>query len=414
MRPEPAARLLDVTRLVSRVGLGPLTGVDRVEAAYLDHLRHEPVPLYLLCRTGYGYLLLRGAEAEFLFAALSAPETLPCAGWFDRLRGRRGLRTRLEAGLRARAIARAGHRALTRLIARHLPTPARYINVGQTTLRPETLRRLKRVPGLRITAMLHDTIPLDFPQFAREGEPERFAASFAATLGNADLILANSAATAADLARHAARLGLPLPPVLVAHLGITTAPPDPAQIPGDLDLLPGYFVTLGTIEPRKNHALLLDVWDRMSTEMPEDQIPRLLVLGRRGWRNEAVFARLDQAIAQGCVVQERADLPDAAVSALLARAQALLMPSFAEGFGLPVLEAAALGTPVVASPLPATQELLGNSAIYANPDAPYDWLQIIKKLTGGTAATDEAIRTEYTKIIIPTWTEHFNIVLKKT
>lgn len=90
------------------------------------------------------------------------------------------------------------------------------------------------------------------------------------------------------------------------------------------------------------------------------------------------------------------------------------MPSFAEGFGLPVLEAAALGTPVVASPLPATQELLGNSAIYANPDAPYDWLQIIKKLTGGTAATDEAIRTEYMKIIIPTWTEHFNIVLKKT
>ncbi|MDD8022355.1 MAG: glycosyltransferase family 1 protein [Paracoccaceae bacterium] len=412
--PDPAARLLDVTRLVSRVGLGPLTGVDRVEAAYLDHLRHGPVPLYLLCRTSYGYLLLRGAEAEFLLAALSAPETLPCAGWLDRLRGRRGPKMRLEAGLRTRAMARTRHRALTRLITRHLPVPACYINVGQTSLRPETLRRLRRVPGLRITAMLHDTIPLDFPQFAREGEPERFAASFAATLNTADLILANSAATAADLARHAARLGLPLPPVLTAHLGVTPTPPDPAQIPGDLDLLPGYFVTLGTIEPRKNHALLLDVWAKMLAEIPEEQVPRLLILGRRGWRNEAVFARLDQAARQGHVVQERSGLSDAAVAALLTRAQALLMPSFAEGFGLPLLEAAALGTPIIATPLPATQELLGNSAIYANPDAPYDWLQKIKRLAGGAGTDCETIGTEYQKIVIPTWTEHFNIVLKKT
>ena len=407
MSGDPAARLLDITRLVSRVGLGPLTGVDRIEAAYLTALRAEPVPLYLLCRTGYGFLLLPGAAGEFLLAGLSAPDTLPRASWFDRLRGRGGPRARLEAGLRARALARAPHARLTALIARHLPRPAIYLNVGQTTVRPDTLARLKRVPGLRITVMVHDTIPLDFPQFARAGEPERFRAALAATLAHADLVICNSAATGADVRRHAQGR---LPRLLTAYPGIELAAPDPAQIPADLDLMPQYFVTLGTIEPRKNHALLLDVWEDILRDMPEAQAPRLLILGRRGWRNEEVFARLDSAPYMGRVVHELPGLPDAAVSALLAGARGLLMPSRAEGFGLPYLEAAAAGIAVIAAPLPAAKEILGQAGIYADPDDRYLWRGEILRL----AHEKTPVQDNPWAVTIPTWAAHFKTVLTAT
>lgn len=407
MSDRPAARLLDITRLVSRVGLGPLTGVDRIEAAYLTALRADPVPLYLLCRTSYGFLLLPGTATEFLLAGLSAPETLPRASWFDRLRGSGGPRAQMEAGLRARALARAPHARLTGLIARHLPRPATYLNVGQTTVRPNTLARLKRVPGLQITVMVHDTIPLDFPQFTRDGEPERFRTTLEATLALADLVICNSAATAADVGRHAKGR---LPRLLVAHPGIDLAPPDPTLIPPDLDLLPQYFVTLGTIEPRKNHALLLDVWEDILREIPEAEAPRLLIIGRRGWRNADVFARLDSAPFMGRVVHELPGLPDAAVSALLAGAKGLLMPSRAEGFGLPYLEGAALGLPVVAAPLPVAKEVLGPAGIYADPDDRYLWHGEILRLAHHTTSVQAAPGA----VVIPTWAEHFKTVLTTT
>ncbi|WP_156894291.1 glycosyltransferase family 4 protein [Rhodobacter xanthinilyticus] len=410
MRAEPAARLLDITRLVSRVGLGPLTGVDRVEMAYLQALCRAPVPLYLLCRTSYGFLLLPGKAAEILLAGLSAPETLPCPAWIDRLRGRFTARARLEAALRARAMARAGHRGLTGLLARNLPQPASYLNVGQTTLRPETLRRLKRVPGLRAGVMIHDTIPLDFPQFANEGEPERFRAALAAAAAQADVLICNSAATAADVARHApAAAGR----CLVAPLGVDLVAPEPAAIPADLDLMPDYFVTLGTIEPRKNHAVLLDAWEEILRRKGPEAAPRLLILGRRGWRNAEVFARLDHLGALKGVVHELAGLSDGAVAALVAGAHALLMPSRAEGFGLPLLEAAGRGTKVIAAPLPVTGELLGNRAIYANPDDSYDWATKIMELAEENRAGHGAVGEKSDRIVIPTWTDHFNLVLNK-
>ncbi|MDT9702392.1 glycosyltransferase, partial [Streptomyces sp. P17] len=89
------------------------------------------------------------------------------------------------------------------------------------------------------------------------------------------------------------------------------------------------FVTLGTIEPRKNHALLLDVWDSLPPPRPQ-----LVVIGRRGWADQALFAR----IAATPDVAEFNTLDDGQVAAVLTGAQALLMPSFAEGFGLPLTE----------------------------------------------------------------------------
>ena len=406
------ARVLDITRLVSRLGLGPMTGIDRVEAAYLAAFIARPEPLLLLCRTSYGYLLLPPEAGAQLLAWLSGETTLPeRAGWIDRLRRRETPRARGEAGLRALAQARCGHSGLRQSLTRALPAGGTYFNVGHSNLSQRHLAQLAAVPALEIRVMIHDTIPLDYPQYCRGDEARRFDIKFQNVLAYADVILCNSEATAADVARHAEVLHSPLPRLITAHLGITPAQPDPQMMRPARP----YFVVLGTIEPRKNHALLLDIWEMLEQRLPAAERPDLLILGRRGWNNDAVFARLD---AGPLSVHERAGFGDAAVAALLSGARALLMPSHAEGYGLPMLEAAALNCPVITCPLPATLELMGDYPVYLEPEDIYSWLETIISMsrpeTTGPGDQKDEESGNRPRIVIPTWTEHFNLVLNQT
>jgi glycosyltransferase involved in cell wall biosynthesis len=211
---------------------------------------------------------------------------------------------------------------------------------------------------------------------------------------------------AGDVARHAAAIG-PLPEVIVAPLGLDLAPP------GDLPDLPldrPYFLSLGTIEPRKNHALLLDLWEDLHATLPEAAIPRLFLVGRRGWRNEGVFARLDRLPFMGRTVFECDDIGDGALSALLAGSAGLLHPSLAEGFGLPPHEAAALGVTPVCAPLSVYRETLGDAAVYADPADLYQWRKIVLELAerDGAGQGTTGSGTAYDP---PTWEAHFKLAL---
>lgn len=384
------ALLLDITRLVSRLGRGPLTGIDRVEAAYLAEVSARGGRF--LCRTPYGWLLLPTQAARALSGWIDRPETLPPPGLIDRLRGRTTPQARGEAGLRALALARAPHRGLGRMLARAFPAGGEYLNVGHATLTAQDLSAIARL--LRVSVMIHDTIPLDHPEFCRAGEATRFAAKLNAALRHAGRILCNSEATQAAVARHA---GATCPPLEVAPLGATPAQPDPAT---PLPPAP-YFVALGTIEPRKGHDFLLDLWDHLNASRPAGTVPGLCLIGHRGWAAPDLLARLDHACPPG--VRELGAQPDGAVAALLAGSAGLLMPSHAEGFGLPVAEAGALGVPVIAHPLPVYREILGDYPVYATTGDLYSWAREISVLAAGPVRRPRAR--------VPDWTTHFLQVL---
>lgn len=372
-----------------------MTGVDRVEFAYLRALVADPVPLFALARTRIGYVLLDRPGATAILGCAQRDDWGPLDALGRVMRRGSETHRRAEAALRRHARARCLPQRLGAMLRQHLPEGTCYINTGHSNLTDRVIRGLGRVPGMRIAVLLHDTIPLDFPQYQRPETLGKFKHFLARVARSADLVICNSKATLADGQRHLEAFGR-LPDGLVAPLGIETVAPGPCP---DLPEAP-YFVTLGTIEPRKNHALLLDAWDHFAAE--GRNAPRLVICGARGWKNETVLARLD---AGNPLVEERPGLADAEIATLLKHSQGLLFPSLAEGYGLPPVEAAALGVPVVVSDLGIYRETLGDIPIYLPPSDVYSWRKKIEQLTEQKPAPIE--------FVPPDWDNHFNIVLSR-
>lgn len=397
------ARLLDLTRLAGRAAR-MLTGVDRVERAYLQALLADSLPCFALVRTAAGYLLLDRAGMAAFEAALDA-RLWPAPRAIDRLlrRGDPG-RAGVERFLRNRAVARSTRGWLGRMLARHLPPRSAYLNVGQTTLRSEVLAALRAVPGARVAVMIHDTIPLDHPHWQRPESAAALDRRLALAARHADQVIATSRTAAEALRPHLARHGR-VPPVTIAHLGVAPAAPDPAALPPGLDLAQPYFVSVSTIEPRKNHALLLDTWELLGPDAPW-----LYLVGGQGWLCDDVMARL---AARPPRIRHLEGLEDGAVAALVRGAKASLNPTRAEGFGLPALEAAALGVPVVCGDLAIWRELLGDRPIYAGPDDRYLWAEIVMSLarpSSGRAPAGGAPAGR-APVPVPGWPAHFKTVL---
>lgn len=392
--------LLDVTRLLSRIGSGAaLTGIDRVELAYLRHVPQRMQQCFGLFRSPAGLVLIAPEDLARLGDWAEGAALPRGSDWVGRL-GRRGrpVLAALEADLRRRALARAPHVWAGMLLRHALPAGTVYLNVGHANLASATLARLRAGAGLPVVVLVHDTIPLDHPEFTRPDQTPAFRRKLAAVSAHADRVIHLAQATRDSTERHMARLGR-VPPGVVAPLGITVAKPDRGQLPAGLDLSRPYFVMLGTVEPRKNHAFLLDLWDELARR--PGPLPELLILGNRGWADAGTLARLDRGPPG---VRLISGLSDGAVAALVAGALALLFPSLAEGFGLPPFEAAALGTPVIASDLPVLRENLKDFPVYAMPSDRYSWLRAI---SDRILQDDSIISPPW----LPTWEDHLGIVL---
>ena len=132
----------------------------------------------------------------------------------------------------------------------------------------------------------------------------------------------------------------------------------PAAAPAD------YWLAVGTLEPRKNYETLLDALDLYWARSPRP-LP-LRIAGGGGWKSDALKAHLTTLEAQSRV-QRLGYVPDAELTRLYAGAQALIFPSWHEGFGLPVLEAMSQGAPVICSGTSSLPEVGGEATVYVDP-----------------------------------------------
>ena len=386
--------LLDVTRLTSRVGRGAPTGIDRVELAYLEWCLATSEDLWGFARVAGGFVLLDRAGLASFYSKIIGDEA-----WGTKdIRARIGLRTpaargAAESDLRRLAIGRPVD--LLEAVQSISEPGLKYLNVGHSNLRAETLG-IGRQKTFQTIIFLHDAIPLDHPEFQTAESVKKFKAKAELVKRGSDLVITNSEASADRLVHHGI---CDASAVHGVHLGVMA---EQANLIKEDQNRP-YFVVLGTIEPRKNHELLLDIWEELGPAAP-----RLHVVGHRGWADPNLFRRLDQLVVKGCI-EEHSNLADHELWPLISGAQALLFPSHAEGFGLPTLEAAALGTPVVCGDLAIHRELLGAYPVYLDTRDRYRWKQRIIELAEQNLDVLRA-QCANNRPNIPTWEAHFERV----
>jgi glycosyltransferase involved in cell wall biosynthesis len=268
--------------------------------------------------------------------------------------------------------------------------------------RPDSLQRTHRP---RFVCLVHDLIPIKHPEYVRWGEAWRHRRRMNTVANLADRVIVNSAGTAASLERHFKVAGSTAP-IRVAPLGIDLR--RSARAPTAVGHCP-YFVYVATIEPRKNHRLLLDVWRQLAA-VAGSSAPRLVLIGRRGWRGRKIIKLIERlGLARG-LVAEHNDLPDVVVSGLVAGAQASLYPSFAEGYGLPVAEALALGVPVLCSDLPELREIGLDVPEYLDPRDQRAWREAVLDYAQAASIRRQAQLNRLNRWRPPSWEQHFSMV----
>jgi glycosyltransferase involved in cell wall biosynthesis len=411
LNPEPSRRLppilLDVTRLVMRRLNGRLpTGVDRVGLSYVRH--YEDCARALLTYRGRSIVLPERGSPDLFRWLLSPPRAVESA-----VSSAAAVSAAVAMpAISMRAAPLPWRAAVRSLFARNSwPTRAvpLLLNTGHSGLQHSNYAAAVRRAEARAVFFIHDLIPITHPEYARAGEQARHTCRMEAALRWAAGLITNSQATLDELTRWAQHRGLRRPPAVVAPLasGIASFSPGPRPVQAP------YFVALGTIEPRKNHLLLLQIWRRL-VEQLGSAAPRLVIIGQRGWENEQVVDLLERCEALRGFVDELPHCTDERLVTYLGHAQALLLPSLAEGFGLPLVEALSLRVPVIASNLPAFREIVGDIPDYADPlDGPR-WMELIRAYayadTEAAAPHRAAQIARMQAFRAPSWEAHYEIV----
>jgi glycosyltransferase involved in cell wall biosynthesis len=302
---------------------------------------------------------------------VETPGALEVRGWPRLARGRRWIDA-AQRGARRAEIDPADPRRITgrdifRVAQIHFDMHHRLLPL-RTSTPPGIMHWTYPVP-LRMEGWInvytvHDAIPLTGPGLSRI-DPRRHARLLDRIGASADAIVTvSSAAKAEILATTAWSEGF------VTDCSQAVLPLNPAStLPAGIE--PGsYFLFCGSIEPRKNVEALVAAHRASGATIP------LLLAGPDGWQAEAIASR----IGYGHDVRRLEYLDTDTLAGLIAGARALLFPSLAEGFGLPVAEAMTLGTPVLTSASGALAETAGGAALLVDPTDVEDMARAIAQL----------------------------------
>jgi glycosyltransferase involved in cell wall biosynthesis len=385
----------DVTRLLMRYAVPTPNGIDRVDLAYARHFTAAPNS----ASTG---AFLHGLQPALLENSRLMPFLAEMqTNWLDgntasaptfedvkdRLLGNGSSRSD-HRGTSAQRHNNAGSfahrlkplgivlepRSFIRALFGRLPPGAVFIHATHYPFE-HLFRWLESRRDVKAVFFIHDLLPLQFPEYfePRHVDWHRRALDIFVRYGSAAIV--NTHFVGGQVLNFLHSRGRHDVPVLVHPI-----PPDPAfstahQADPGIAEIP-YFVTCGTIEPRKNQLMLLQVWRELARQWG-GRTPKLVLIGARGWKNENVIDLLDRSLDIRKHVIEVTGLPTTAMARLIAGARALLMPSFGEGYGLPIIEARALGTPVIASDIPVFREI-APEVVFRSPIDAASWLDAVQ------------------------------------
>lgn len=424
--------LFDCTRLLLRALNQTPTGIDRVEMAYARHLQanHASRTRYLVSFGGRPKIMPTPAVRRFLSATsavwssasaetsvkqirkisafLGLPESILADG---------SVREAVHAARLARRRMAGANMVLHSLLGQLRPRnlwgfsrqnrPSLYLNVSHENIDSAHVSRWLQAGGSSAsTFLVHDLIPITHPEYVRPNDPARHERRLKTVMRNASSIIVNSDYTKSVLQDYLGSQSRKIPSILTAPLGIEDIflkrPLD------DLAVVAPYFVCVGTIEPRKNHTLLLQIWRRLVEEMGE-AAPKLVLIGKRGWENENAVDLIERSRDIQSHVIECSGLSDKVLARLIMHARATLFPSHVEGYGLPVVESLALGTPAICSNIEATREIANGMVELLDPLDGLGWKQAILEYSHPEQVRWRSGRVRLRGYQPPRWEDHFRL-----
>jgi glycosyltransferase involved in cell wall biosynthesis len=271
----------------------------------------------------------------------------------------------------------------------------------------DVLRREKQRDGFRFAFLCYDVIPILFPHFYNPLDANAFRAYIEAALPVADLVVFNSRKVEADARSYCDAHAIPIHDTAVVPLGANFPRhmAEPIALPDRLQ--PGrYVMFVSTIEPRKGHRLLYNVWRRLVDEGVVAATGfKLVFIGRKGWMVDQLVGEIagDDRVAGSLLHLEKVD--DHTMAALYRGAAFCCYPSVYEGYGLPIVEAFHFGKAVLTSSGGSLPEVAGEYSPWLDPCDEEAWYRTMRQWI-----EDPALRVSYeTKIETsfkhPTWEE---------
>jgi glycosyltransferase involved in cell wall biosynthesis len=262
---------------------------------------------------------------------------------------------------------------------------------------------------------IHDTSFIRFPEFTEEKNLKYITKKIKQTVEQADKIITISHFSASEI--HTL-LNVPEHKIGVTHLGISESfkPEDKTEafekVKQKTVITEPYILTLGTVEPRKNLLLAIDMFEKMNHFEGN-----LVIAGMLGWKYETIMDRIKESPKSKKIIYLNY-VPDGLLSSLYSAASLYIIPSHYEGFGFPPVEAMACGTPVLSSKGGSLPEILGNAAEYAEFDAPDQWADKAEQIINNqsiqndliTKGIKQASKYRWNKTADETWKIYFESI----
>jgi glycosyltransferase involved in cell wall biosynthesis len=249
--------------------------------------------------------------------------------------------------------------------------------------------------GVRLVTIVCDLIPVLYPhQFADKMAVQSFHDFLDVVVRDGALSLSISQSTHRDLLRFASERSLPTPQADVLYLGAdvpTLHPSRPGVLPAGFEDRP-FVLNVGTIQVRKNHHLLYQVWRRFAEEARDTdrKIPRLVIAGSRGWLTGDLLTQIenDPLVRDHIVILDSVN--DDELCWLYRNCSFTVYPAIYEGWGLPIVESLSYGKPCIASNTSSMPEAGQGLALHLDPFDFRGWCDAISRWSDDPALLDQA------------------------
>ncbi|MBR1738442.1 MAG: glycosyltransferase, partial [Firmicutes bacterium] len=263
-------------------------------------------------------------------------------------------------------------------------------SVWNARLKRSYLYPMLKDRGVRIVTQVYDVIPVTHPQFSHYNTRYNFMNYLAAVLEFSDMVIVNAKATLDKINELARDMGIEEKKGIVVPLGADFKKKGNSGEEVDEEVakkaaMGKYILMVGTIEPRKNHKLVLDAFDKKL----KDTGINVIFAGRSGWNIDKLMERIENHPEYNKRIFHIEGANDVTIDHLYKNAFAVAFPTFNEGFGLPVIESIQRGTPVIASDIAVLREVGGEFCDYFKLDDADAFIEAVEKNLADEKAYEE-------------------------